>query len=151
MANALVKINVHIVFHIKSNGIKIREKDLKRIFSYIGGIIDGIGGVTMEVGGLVDHIHIVASLPKTKSLSDFIRTIKSDSSRWIKTIDLYYEKFAWQEGYGAFSVSPTLLDKTINYVRNQSEHHKVMTFRNEYKAFLDAYGIQFDERFAFDD
>ena len=86
MASALVKINVHIVFHIKSNGIRMRENDLKRIFSYIGGIINGIGGVTMDVGGVVDHIHIVASLPKTKSLSDFVKTIKSDSCRWIKPL-----------------------------------------------------------------
>ena len=79
----------------------MRENDLKRIFSYIGGIINGIGGVTMDVGGVVDHVHIVASLPKTKSLSDFVKIIKSDNSRWIKSIDSYYDKFAWQEGYGA--------------------------------------------------
>ena len=150
MASALVKINVHIIFHIKNNGIRMRENDLKRIFSYIGGIINGIGGVTMNVGGVVDHVHIVASLPKTKSLSDFVKIIKSDSSRWIKSIDSYYDKFAWQEGYGAFSVSPTLLDKTINYVKNQPQHHKTMSFRKEYESFLKAYGIQYDERYAFD-
>ena len=108
MASALVKINVHIIFHVKSNGIRMRENDLKRIFSYIGGIINGIGGVTMDVGGVADHIHIVASLPKNKSLSDFVKVIKSDSSRWIKSIDSYYYKFAWQEGYGAFSVQSDL-------------------------------------------
>ena len=151
MASALVKINVHIIFHVKSNGIRMRENDLKRIFSYIGGIINGIGGVTMDVGGVADHIHIVASLPKNKSLSDFVKVIKSDSSRWIKSIDSYYDKFAWQEGYGAFSVSPTLLDKTINYVKNQSNHHKTMSFQDEYKSFLKAYGVQYDERYVFDD
>ena len=151
MASALVKINVHIIFHVKSNGIRMRENDFKRIFSYIGGIINGIGGVTMDVGGVADHIHIVASLPKNKSLSDFVKVIKSDSSRWIKSIDSYYDKFAWQEGYGAFSVSPTLLDKTINYVRNQSNHHKTMSFQDEYKLFLKAYKVQYDERYVFDD
>ena len=151
MASALVKINVHIIFHVKSNGIRMRENDLKRIFSYMGGIINRIGGVTMDVGGLTDHIHIVASLPKTKTLSDFVKNIKSDSSRWLKSIDSYYDKFAWQEGYGAFSVSPTLLDKTINYVKNQSQHHKTMSFREEYESFLKAYEIQYDERYAFDD
>ena len=129
----------------------MRENDLKRIFSYIGGIINRIGGATMDVGGVVDHVHIVASLPKTKSLSDFVKIIKSDSSRWIKSIDSYYDKFAWQEGYGAFSVSPTLLYKTINYVKNQPQHHKTMSFRKEYESFLKAYGIQYDERYAFDD
>ena len=151
MASALVKINVHIIFHVKSNGIRMRENDLKRIFSYIGGIINRTGGVTMDVGGVTDHIHIVASLPKTKTLSDFVKNIKSDSNRWLKSIDSYYDKFAWQEGYGAFSVSPTLLDKTINYVKNQSQHHKTMSFREEYESFLKAYEIQYDERYAFDD
>lgn len=151
MANTLVKLNVHIVFHVKSTGIKMRDKDLKRIFSYIGGIINGIGGIAIEVGGINNHVHIVTSLPKTKSLSDFVRTIKADSSRWIKSIDKYYERFAWQEGYGAFSISPSVLNRTIKYVRNQSTHHKVTTFQDEYKSFLKEYEIQCDEKYLFND
>lgn len=151
MANTLVKMNVHIVFHVKSTGIKMRTEDLGRIFSYVGGIINGIGGIPMEVGGVENHIHILATLPKIMSLSDFVRVIKTDSSRWIKKIDSYYSRFSWQEGYGAFSVSSTVVDKTANYIRNQARHHKRKTFREEYKLFLDAYGIEYDERYAFDD
>ena len=151
MANTFTSINVHIIFHVKSTGIKILSKDLEKTFAYIGGIINGIGGIPIEIGGITDHIHILASLPKNMSLSDFVRTVKSDSSRWIKTIDKYYNKFLWQEGYGAFSVSSSSVIKTINYIRNQKKHHKTMTFRKEYKLFLEAYGIQYDEKYAFDD
>ena len=151
MANTFTSINVHIIFHVKSTGIKILSKDLERTFAYIGGVINGIGGIPIEIGGITNHIHILASLPKNMSLSDFVRTIKSDSSRWIKTIDKYYNSFSWQEGYGAFSVSSSSVIKTINYIRNQNEHHKAMTFREEYKSFLEAYGIKYDEKYAFDD
>ena len=151
MANTLVKMNVHIVFHVKSTGIKMRTEDLERIFSYIGGIINGIGGIPMEVGGVENHIHILTTLPKDMSLSDFVRIIKTDSSRWIKKIDDYYSRFSWQVGYGAFSVSSSVVDRTANYIRNQSCHHKRRTFRDEYKLFLEAYGVEYDERYAFDD
>lgn len=150
MANTLVKLNIHIIFHVKSTGIKIRNENLERMFSYIGGVINGIGGIPIEIGGVNDHIHILTSIPKNKSLSDFVRIIKTDSSRWIKTIDKYYSNFSWQEGYGAFSVSPTLINKTTKYIQNQSEHHKTRTFREEYKMFLQAYGIQCDEKYIFD-
>ncbi len=82
------------------------------------------------------------------ALTDFVKVIKADSSKWMKQIDSHYSNFSWQEGYGAFSVSPSLIEKTTNYIRNQAEHHKKRTFREEYKLFLEAYGIQYDERFA---
>ena len=151
MASTLVKINVHLVFHVKSTGIRLREEDLEKVFSYLGGIIRNIGGAPIQIGGMPDHIHILSSLPKTISLADFVRTIKADSSKWIKTLDNSYHSFAWQEGYGAFSVSPSQMRNTINYIVRQPEHHKKRTFIEEYKLFLDAYGIEYDERYAFGD
>lgn len=151
MASTLVKINIHLVFHVKSTGIRIREEDLERLFSYLGGIIRSIGGSPVQVGGMPDHIHILSSLPKTLSLADFVRTIKADSSKWIKTLDDYYQSFAWQEGYGAFSVSASQMKNTISYIMGQAEHHKKRTFIEEYKLFLEAYGIEYDEMFAFKD
>ena len=151
MGNSLVKIDIHLIFHIKTTGVKMRECDLNDIFAYIGGIIKGVNGIPIEIGGRTDHIHILASLPKTMALSEFVRTIKSNSSRWIKDIDVCYKMFEWQEGYGAFSVSPTLLDKTINYIRSQEEHHAKRNTKEEYKMFLDAYGIEYDEQYLIDD
>ena len=139
------------MFHVKSTSIAMRDEDLPQMFRYIGGIIKGLGGIPIEIGGVKDHVHILTSLPKSMSLSDFVRDIKANSSKWIKTIESCYAKFAWQDGYGAFSVSPTLLDKTITYIRNQEEHHKKRTFEEEYKLFLDHYGVKYDERFAFGD
>lgn len=151
MASTLVKINIHLIFHVKSTGVKMREEDLDRIFAYIGGTIRSIEGAPIQIGGMPDHVHILASLPKTMSLADFVRTIKAHSSKWIKTLNDSYQSFTWQEGYGAFSVSPTLLNKTIRYIQGQAEHHKKRTFIEEYKLFLEAYGIDYDERFAFTD
>ena len=151
MASTLVKIDIHLIFHTKSQGVRMRGNDLGLIHAYLGGIINNLGGIPIVVGGIEDHVHILTSLPKTMALTDFVRVIKADSSKWMKQIDSHYSNFSWQEGYGAFSVSPSLIGKTTNYILNQVEHHKNRTFREEYKLFLEAYGIQYDERFAFEE
>ena len=151
MASSLVKIDVHLMFHIKSTSVTIRSDDLAPLFSYVGGIVKGVGGTPFCVGGVRDHLHVLASLPKAMTIVEFVRIIKADSSKWLKTLDPSYNRFAWQDGYGAFSVSPSVLKKTIDYIQNQAAHHERRTFRDEYKAFLVASGITFDERYAFDD
>ncbi|MBR5685917.1 MAG: IS200/IS605 family transposase [Muribaculaceae bacterium] len=147
MANTYVKNIIHIVFHIKSKTSPILADDLNRVFKYIGGITKGIGGTLIEIGGMPDHIHLLTALPKTMALSDFVKTIKANSSRWIKELNPYYIGFSWQDGYGAFSVSATVVPKVINYIRNQEKHHKQQAFIDEYKSFLIAYGIDYDERY----
>ncbi|MEE1091051.1 MAG: transposase [Paludibacteraceae bacterium] len=151
MGNSLVKIDIHLIFHIKSTGVKMRECDLNEIFAYVGGIIKGVNGIPIEIGGRPDHIHVLTTLPKVMPLSEFVRIIKSNSSKWLKLKDNCYKCFEWQEGYGAFSVSPTLLDKTIRYIRMQEEHHVKRNAKEEYKMFLDAYKVEYDERFLIDD
>lgn len=147
MANTYTKLNIHIVFHVKSTGITIRKEDLGLVFAYIGGIIQNVGGYPITVGGITNHIHILATMPKTMSVSEFVQKIKANSSKWIKTIDDYYETFAWQEGYGAFCVSPTLLKKTIRYIETQEQHHHKVSVRDEFIQFLKENGIEFDERY----
>ena len=85
------------------------------------------------------------------SLADFVRVVKAKSSKWMKAIDPYYESFMWQVGYGAFSVSPSILENTIRYIRNQEAHHRKQSFEKEYKTFLNAYNVQYDEQYAFGD
>lgn len=131
MASTLVQQYMHIVFHTKCTAITMREEDLGRIFDYVGGVIRNINGVSIQVGGRPDHIHILASMPKTMSLAEFVRTIKSNSSKWIKTLDSYYEPFMWQEGYGAFSVSASVLDKTVKYIKFQKARHRDQTYVDE--------------------
>ena len=147
MANTYVQNILHIVFHIKSNGTPIRSDDLDRIHKYMGGIVKGIGAILIEVGGMPDHVHLLISLPKTMALFDFVRVVKAESSRWIKRINPYYERFLWQEGYGAFSVSASVVPNVVNYIRNQAGHHKEKTFMDEYKSFLQTYKIDYDERY----
>ncbi len=149
MATALVKIDVHLVFHVKSTLKTIRKEDKTRLYEYIGGIIKSMGGIPMGIGGTEDHVHILFSLPKSSSIAECAKVIKSKSSLWIKTIDTYYSMFSWQEGYGAFSVSPTLLDKTRAYIQNQESHHIKRTFREECMMFAKAYNVEFDEKYMF--
>ena len=151
MANTYTQLYTHIVFHTKSTGIVMREEDLSRVFQYIGGAIRSEGGIPFAVGGIADHIHILTTLPKTISLADFMRSIKANTSKWLRRLDSYYESFRWQDGYGAFSVSPSVLDRTKKYILTQAEHHNTKTYRDEYKMILDSYGIEYDERYAFDD
>ncbi len=151
MASSLVKIDVHLMFHVKSTGIMMRTEDLPRIFSYIAGVAKGVGSTSFTVGGVNDHVHVLASLPKTMSVADFVRTIKAESSKWMKTLDPSYAQFAWQDGYGAFSVSPSVLPRTVEYIKNQAEHHRRRSFEDEYRALLEASGVAYDERYAFCD
>lgn len=139
MPNSLVKNDIHLIFHTKTDWVTIDADDLQRLFAYIGGIIKSTGGTPITVGGMPDHVHVLFSLPPTEALSDYVRVIKAKSSRWLKGIGERYTRFCWQEGYGAFSVSPSVLDKTIAYINNQAEHHRKRTFQEEVNAFFEAY------------
>ena len=151
MGSSLVKNDIHIVFHIKYNSMEIRNEDLPKVFAYIGGIINNMGGTPIAIGGIGNHVHILTNLPKSIALTEFMKNIKAYSSKWIKTLDeRYYEGFAWQGGYGAFSVEYDLLDRTANYIRNQAEHHHRTTWKDEYKQMLNERGIEYNERFAFE-
>lgn len=150
MANTYTKLNIHIIFHVKSTGIPIRKEDLPQVFKYISGIIQNVGGYPIIVGGITNHIHLLATMPKTMSVADFVRFIKSNSSKWIKSVDSYYEVFSWQEGYGAFCVSPSLIKKTFHYIQTQAKHHEEESVIDEYKRFLNANGIEYDECYLID-
>lgn len=151
MASTLVKIDIHIIFHTKSSSVVIRNEDIPLVHKYIGGIIKNIDALPICIGGINDHVHILCSLPKTMTLADFVRSIKANTSRWIKSLDSYYERFEWQSGYGAFSVSPSVLDKTISYINHQEEHHKKQSSRDEYVVFLDAYKIEYNPDYVLSD
>ena len=147
MGNSYLRINIHLIFHVKSTGQTMRESDLSRIFCYLGGVIKSEGGLPIQIGGMPDHIHILTTLPKDSTVPDLVRKVKAESSRWIKSIDSCYRSFSWQEGYGAFSVSASALPVVIRYIREQPKHHERKSFIDEYKDFLTAYNIEFDERY----
>ncbi len=111
MADSLVKIDVHIVFHVKTDCVRIRHEDLAGLHAYIGGIARNLGGIDIKVGGIIDHVHILAGAPKNMAVPDFVRDIKRSSCLWPKNRNRYYYKFQWQDGYGAFSVSHDMIEK----------------------------------------
>ena len=115
----------------------MREEDLPQIFRYIGGIIRNNAGIALQVGGRPDHIHVLAMLPGTMSACDFVRIIKTNSSKWIKKLNPCYHFFAWQEGFGAFAVSESSRETVINYISQQKEHHKKRTTEEEFARFLE--------------
>ena len=151
MAQSLCKIYLHIVFHVKTSSPKIEESHLERVHSYIGQLINSTGCQTICVGGVSDHVHVLCMLSRSETVAHLVEEIKRNSSRWIKTISPDYREFVWQGGYAAFSVSQSLTEKTLNYVRHQKEHHKKITFRDEYIQFLRIYNIEFNEQYIFQD
>jgi putative transposase len=131
MAQSLSKLYVHIVFHIKNNSCKIRDTEKDELFAYIASIIKDNESIPILINGIEDHLHILCVISKNIALGKLVEEIKRHSSRWIKTKNLYYRQFAWQGGYGGFSISPSLHNKTKNYIAKQEEHHKKMSFKEE--------------------
>ena len=151
MAQSLAQVYIHLVFHTKYSSVTIREEDLPKLFAYLDGIVVNQNAMVIQIGGVPNHIHILCTLPRIVSMANFVEEIKKCSSRWIKTLDSYYSKFAWQGGYGIFSVSASQVQKVKDYVTNQKEHHRKKTFQEEYEAFLKAYNIEYDPEYVFKD
>jgi REP element-mobilizing transposase RayT len=151
MAQSLSKLYVHIIFHVKYSSVEIREEDEQWLYAYIGSVIKSNGSIPIMINGVKDHIHILCVISKNIALAKLVEEVKRHSSRKIKEIDSYYRLFAWQGGYGGFSVSPSLQDKTKRYIEQQKEHHKKRTFKEEYLIFLNEYGIEYDEHYVWND
>jgi len=151
MSQSLSKLFIHIVFHVKNNALKIRNQEKKALYAYIGSILKEHNSIPIIINGVEDHVHIFCIMSKNIALAKLVEEVKRHSSRWIKTKDPHYSKFAWQGGYAGFSVSPSHHDKTKSYIMNQETHHKTLTFKEEYLMFLKEYGIEFDERYLWQD
>ncbi len=142
MTQSLSRLYVHIIFHVKQNGVKIRAEDENRLYTYIHGIIRNQNCLLLAINGTADHLHILCILSKNISLSMLVKQIKQDSSQWLKTRGTFYKKFFWQAGYAGFSVSPTVLGKVKAYIGNQKEHHKKWSSRQEYLLFLERHTVE---------
>jgi putative transposase len=145
MSQSLSKLYVHLVFHTKYNHPIISPTIEDELYAYIGGIIKSTKSQLIKINGTQDHIHILAVMSKNITLSKFLEEIKRNSSRWIKTKGNEYADFIWQGGYGAFSVSPSKVNAVIEYIENQKEHHKKVSFKEEYIELLKAHGIEYNE------
>lgn len=151
MAQSLCKIYLHIIFHIKTTSPTILDDDLERVHAYIGQLINDTKCTNIWIDGVGDHVHALCLLGREVSISHLLEEMKRNSSRWIKSLSPHYAQFSWQGGYAAFSVSQSIVDNTLAYIKNQREHHKKMTYQDEYRKFLELYHIEYDEKYVFTD
>ena len=150
MANTYSQISIHAVFAVKLRENVIGREWRDDLHKYISGILKNEGTKALAVGGWLDHVQAFFGLPPSKSISDVIRVVKANSSKWINEQKLVPGKFQWQEGYGAFSYARSQRDTVINYIMKQEEHHKLKTFREEYVGMLNNFEVSYEEKYLFE-
>ena len=149
MANTFTSLHYHVIFSTKNREPWIRPDIESRVWSYLGGITRENDLKAILVGGIENHVHLLIGLPPTITVSKAVQLIKGGSSAWIKETFPGTRGFGWQDGYGAFTVSKSLVPVVENYIRQQREHHRVKTFEEEYRAMLEKHDIRFEERYLF--
>jgi REP element-mobilizing transposase RayT len=147
MANTYTSLHYHIIFSTKNRVPFIKAGMEQRVWAYIGGIARKHKMTALQVGGIDDHIHALVLASPTHAPSQIAQFLKGDSSKWIHEEFPKLRDFAWQDGYGAFTVCKSHLRAVIEYIQSQREHHRKRTFQEEYRDFLDKYGIDYDERY----
>lgn len=150
MAQSLANILIHIIFSTKMRQPLILPDVNQELYSYMIGIARAHESKVHEIGGIEDHVHLLVSLPRTITLSKLVEEIKKGSSKWIKTQGNQYIDFAWQNGYGAFSIGQSGYENLREYIRTQKDHHKKISFQDEYRTFLNKYLIAYDEKYLWD-
>ncbi|HEY1662014.1 MAG TPA: IS200/IS605 family transposase [Verrucomicrobiae bacterium] len=146
MPSTHLSLHFHIVFSTKDRHPFIVESWRPRLHEYLGGLIRAGNGIPEAIGGTADHVHLLVGLRAIHALASFVQDIKQTSSHWIhETISV--KNFAWQPGYGAFSVSVSNCDAVKDYIMNQPEHHRIKTFQEEYVTFLQKHMVEYDENF----
>ncbi|PWL27970.1 IS200/IS605 family transposase [uncultured Roseivirga sp.] len=151
MANTYTQVHIQVVFAVKNRSSLIHATWEDALFRYITGIIQNHDHRVLQVNGMPDHVHILFGMKPDQALSDLIKQVKQDSSKWINQQGYVQGKFSWQAGYGAFSYSKSQIPRVVRYIQNQKEHHKKKTFREEYLEFLKAFEIDFNEGYIFKD
>ena len=150
MPNTYSQILIHVVFCVKGRAHLIDKKWRKELHSYISGIITAKGQKSIIVNGVENHVHCFIGLKPSMSLSELIREVKNNSSKFINEKQFVKSKFQWQEGFGAFSYATSQVKNVYNYILNQEEHHKKSSFKQEYLDLLETYEVDYDEKYLFD-
>jgi REP element-mobilizing transposase RayT len=150
MASTFSNLLYHVVFSTKRREPLIRPNLQKDLYAYLGGIIRGERGTMLAIGGMSDHVHIVMRLRPDHSLADMVKTFKAKSSKWVNQQRRIPGRFSWQTGYGAFTVSKSQLPKVLQYVKNQQQHHRGRSFKEELIELLRKHEIEYDERYLLD-
>jgi putative transposase len=150
MANTYTALYYHIVFSTKHRERWLTPDIEERVWSYVGGIARENKMTALQVGGIEDHIHILLGAPPTIAPSKAAQLIKGGSSKWIHETFPNMRAFAWQDGYGAFTVSKSAVPDVIKYIQSQREHHRTTTFQEEYLLLLKSHDVEYDERYLWD-
>ena len=150
MSQSLTRLYAHLVFSTKNRQAFFDETIRSRVHGYLASVIRDLESPWVVVGGVADHVHILFDMGKMVAPVKFVEQVKRESSKFVKTIDKKYARFYWQRGYGMFSVSPKDRDEAERYVRNQEEHHRQLTFQDEYRAMLRHYDVDYDEQYVWD-
>src|SRR5882672_3818780 len=149
MPQSFSALHCHIVFSTKHRQPQIRPDLQPRLFEYMGGILRNHSSRLVAAGGMPDHVHLLASLGRAVTVADAVRFVKSNSSRWIHD-ELALADFRWQDGYGAFAVSYSNINQVKSYLENQEQHHRRISFQEEFLEFLQRHDLQWDERYVWD-
>ncbi len=151
MGQSLVQIYVHLIFSTEQRRPFLEDMAVRdQVHAYLAGICRNLDSPAIIVGGVEDHVHILLRLGKQASVSDVVREVKRDSSKWVKEQARELERFQWQNGYGAFSISPGHVDELRAYIANQEEHHRRESFQDEFRRMCAKYGVEIDERYVWD-
>jgi len=150
MGQSLVKNYLHIIFSTKNRVPLIQGNIANELYAYLGGICKNLECTPINIGGHVDHIHVLCMLSKKIALMNLLEELKSSSSKWIKTKGANLGDFYWQNGYGTFSITPSEIESVRAYINMQEEHHAKKSFQEEYREFLKKYSVDYDERYLWD-
>lgn len=150
MPQSLAAVFVHVVFSTKHRQPWISEDLAPRLHAYMGGILRNHNCIALEIGGVEDHVHLLVSLGRTTSIAEMVGLVKANSTNWVHEGFPSLREFCWQNGYGAFSVSASNLEIVTQYIRNQAEHHRTMSFLDEFRGLLRRHGLEWDERYVWD-
>lgn len=148
MAQSLSRVIIHIIFSTKNRQKFLIDEIRGRLHAYLATVLRDKGSVVFKVGGTSDHVHIACSLTRTFSQSDLIKKLKVSSTKWMK--ENFDESFSWQTGYGVFSIGESQLSALVSYIENQVEHHRMKSFKDEFRTFLNKYNINFDEQYVWE-
>ena len=150
MSQSLSSVLVHLVFSTKNREPFITPQLETELYPYMATVFREQKSPTLTIGGTYDHLHILFSLARVVKIAELVEAIKISTSKWIKTKGKSFRNFHWQKGYGAFSVGQSDVERVKRYIRNQKEHHRLVTFQDEYRGYLKVCGIPYDERYVWD-
>ncbi len=150
MPQSLSSILIHLIFSTKNREPLIGPEVETELYPYMASIFKAMKSPALTINGASDHVHTLFSLSRVITIADLVEEVKTESSKWIKRRGREFRNFYWQNGYGAFSIGQSQVPAVKRYLARQKEHHRRLTFQDEYRKFLKLYGVDYDERYVWD-